>query len=122
MGVSIQSVLDEDNTGQLLPDVGVVLNVTEPAGHVQIALLFLNRQVNYKAMEPIVQKDICQGKVKSCKVDFVFKVGIKVLQQSVGVFFAAVSIHSGDPCTLTTAERLLSLLGCSPASVLYWLA
>lgn len=46
MGVSVQSVLDEDNTGQVLPDVGVVLNVTEPAGHIQIALLFLNCQVN----------------------------------------------------------------------------
>lgn len=97
VGVSVQSVLDEDNTGQVLPDAGVVLHVAEPAGHIQIALLLLNRQVSYKAMEPVVQKDICQGKVKSCKVDFVFKVGIKVLQQRVGVFFAAVSIHSGDP-------------------------
>lgn len=55
VGVSIQSVLDEDNTRQMLPDVWVMLNVTKPARHIKIFLLFLNCQVNYKGMEPVVQ-------------------------------------------------------------------
>lgn len=97
MGVSIEFVLDEDNTRQMLPDVWVMLNVTKPARHIKIFLLFLNCQVNYEAVEPVVQKDIRQGKVISCEVDFIFKIGIKILQQAVGIFFTGVSIHSSDP-------------------------
>lgn len=46
VGISIQSVLDEDNTRQMLPDAWIMLNVTKPARHVKIFLLFLNCQVN----------------------------------------------------------------------------
>lgn len=97
VGVSIESVLDEDNTGQMLPDVWVMLNVTKPARHIKIFLLFLNCQVNYKAVEAVVQQDVCEGDVMSCKVDFIFKIGIKILQQSLSVFFTGVSIYSSDP-------------------------
>lgn len=97
VGVGIESVLDEDNTRQMLPDVWVMLNVAKPARHIEIFLLFLNCQVNYKAVEPVVQEDVRQGSVMSCKVDFVLKIGVKVLQQSLRVFFTGVSIYSSDP-------------------------
>lgn len=81
----------------MLPDVWVMLNVTKPARHIEIFLLFLNCQVNYKAVEPVVQQDVRQGNVMSCKVDFILKIGIKILQQSLGVFFTGVPIYPSDP-------------------------
>lgn len=46
MGIRVESVLDEDDRGQVLPDARVMLDVAEPARHVQVLLLFLNCQVN----------------------------------------------------------------------------
>lgn len=123
VGVGVESVLDEDNTRQMLPDVWVMLNVAKPARHIEIFLLFLNCQVNYKAVEPVVQEDVRQGRVMSCKVDFVFQIGVEVLQQSLVSSLLGVHLLEWS-WTLTTAELVLfffysapqkcSLLACWP--------
>lgn len=46
MSISIKSILDEDNTRQMLPDTRVMLNMIKPAWHIKIFLLLLHCKVN----------------------------------------------------------------------------
>lgn len=65
MDIRIDSIFNEDQTWEMLPNARVVLDMTEPTRYINASLLFLNRKVSLGRNQiKKVKKIYTQGKNK----------------------------------------------------------